>query len=272
MAFSAKENVSAQFCVQSTRILGLRIDAVDISRAVDVIAAWVANGEQRYVCAAPAHSIMDCYRRPYLYRLFNASGMTVPDGMAVAWLVRWRGYKDVSRVAGSDLLDAIMQQSLAQGWKHYFYGGAPGIPEKLSARLEEKYPGVKMVGSYSPPFRPLTEEEDREIVAEINAAAPDILWVGIGSPKQERWMAGHMDKVKGAVMIGVGAAFDFLSGQKKRAPLWMQRLGLEWLYRFISEPKRLWPRYSQYPLFVLLAFVEAMGIQVDGRRSPQKTS
>ncbi|MFZ5878377.1 MAG: WecB/TagA/CpsF family glycosyltransferase [Chloroflexota bacterium] len=253
-------------------VLGLGVGVVNINQVIEIMARWIEEKKPQYICVTPAHSIMDCYREPHLYSLFNASGLTVPDGMSLVWLLKLRGYGRVGRVAGSDLMDAVMRYSVSQGWKHYFYGGAPGVYQKLSANLQAKYPGVKIVGGYSPPFRPLTDEEDREIVEKINATAPDIVWIGISSPRQEGWMAGHKGKINGAVLVGVGAAFDFLSGQKKRAPRWMQRLGFEWLHRLISEPRRLWRRYSQYPLFALLAFAEMLGIKVVSEEFHRKSA
>jgi N-acetylglucosaminyldiphosphoundecaprenol N-acetyl-beta-D-mannosaminyltransferase len=262
MGLSDNESTSSESPVEFVNILGVGVGAVNMERVIGLISSWVESREQQYICVAPAHSIMDCYQEPDLYSLFNASGMTVPDGMSLVWLMKLRGHKNVDRTAGSDLVEAVMRYSVLQGWKHYFYGGGAGVAQTLKSRLEEKYPGVKIVGEYSPPFRPLTSDEDREVVEQINASAADIVWVGISSPRQERWMAEHMGKVNDAILVGVGAAFDFLSGQKIRAPLWMQRSGLEWLHRFVSEPRRLWRRYSQYPLFILLILAESLGFKV----------
>jgi N-acetylglucosaminyldiphosphoundecaprenol N-acetyl-beta-D-mannosaminyltransferase len=262
MALSANKRASLESPAEFVHILGVGVGAVNMKQVIGLISRWIEHRQQHYVCVTPAHSIMDCYQEPDLYSLFNASGMTVPDGMSLVWLMKLRGHKNVGRTAGSDLMETVMYYSVSQGWKHYFYGGNTGVARTLKSCLEEKYPGVKIVGEYSPPFRPLTGDEDRADVEKINAAAPDIVWVGISSPRQERWMAEHLGKVNDAILVGVGAAFDFLSGQKKRAPLWMQRSGLEWLYRFVSEPRRLWRRYSLYPLFVLLSLAETMGFKV----------
>jgi N-acetylglucosaminyldiphosphoundecaprenol N-acetyl-beta-D-mannosaminyltransferase len=156
-------------------------------------------------------------------------------------------------------MEAACQVSAQNGWRHFFYGGGPGMAEALRERLTARHTGLQVVGVHSPPFRPLAPEEDERIIEQINACHPDIVWVGISSPKQERWMAGHLGRVSAPVLIGVGAAFDYLSGTKRRAPAWMQRPGLEWLHRLMSEPKRLWRRYAQYPLFSVVVAAQALG-------------
>jgi N-acetylglucosaminyldiphosphoundecaprenol N-acetyl-beta-D-mannosaminyltransferase len=237
-------------------VLGVKISVIDMPQAVETIAHWLVNGERAYVCVTPAHSVMDCHDDPGLLEIFNASGLTTPDGMSIVWLLRLRGFRRAARVYGPDLLLAACERSLTAGWRHFFYGGAPGVAEALVARLVARFPGLQIAGTYSPPFRALTPAEDEAVVDMINTAAPDLLWVGIGSPKQERWMSAHRERVKVPVMIGVGAAFDYLSGRKRQAPRWMQRVGLEWLFRWASEPRRLSRRYLRYPRFTVLAFAQ----------------
>jgi len=157
---------------------------------------------------------------------------------------------------------ALCQRSLQGGYRHFLYGGAPGVPELLARRLQERYPGLRIVGTYSPPFRPLTPEEDAEVVERINRARPDIVWVGLGTPKQELWMAEHVAKLQNPVMIGVGAAFDFHAGIKRQAPRWMQKHGLEWLFRLSQEPQRLWKRYlPNIPAFFFLLALQKLGLR-----------
>lgn len=247
--------------IPRVNILGTGVSAVNMEMALAAIAGWIDNRSQHTICVTPAHSIMDGYHQPELRRIFNDSGMTTPDGMPTVWLARLAGYKHVSRVYGPDLMDNTCRISVERGWRHFFYGGAPGVAEDLAARLDAKYPGLQVVGIYAPPFRPLTSEEDRNVVERINQARPDIVWVGIGSPKQEYWMQAHLGQVEAPVLAGVGAAFDFLSGRKKQAPRWLQRSGLEWLFRFASEPGRLWRRYAQYPLFVWLVVLQRLGLR-----------
>jgi N-acetylglucosaminyldiphosphoundecaprenol N-acetyl-beta-D-mannosaminyltransferase len=233
-------------------ILGVAVSAVNLQQVLASFDEWIARRENAYVCVTPAHSVMDCYRDPELRSIFNASGLTVPDGMSLVWLLRLYGYRKAGRVYGPDLMRAVCERSVEAGWSHLLYGGGPGVPETLKARLEASFPGIRIVGTYSPPFRALTESEDTDIIRRINDLQPDILWLGVSSPKQERWMRDHLGKAQATVMVGVGAAFDFLSGSKRQAPYWIQRSGLEWLFRLFSEPKRLWPRYRQYPRFVWL--------------------
>ncbi len=241
-------------------LLGVGISAVNMGLALKTVEEWIARHEHTYVCVTPAHALMECYRQPDLRVIFNRSGMTTPDGMSVVWLLRLYGRREVGRVYGPDLMHSVCRLSQEKGWRHYLYGGEPGVPELLKSSLRDLYPGLKIAGTYSPPFRPLTEEEDRQVIQRINAADPDIIWVGISTPKQEYWMSQHLGRLNAPVMVGVGAAFDFLSGRKPQAPRWMQRSGLEWLFRLGSEPNRLWRRYIQYPLFAGLVLAQFLGL------------
>jgi N-acetylglucosaminyldiphosphoundecaprenol N-acetyl-beta-D-mannosaminyltransferase len=255
-------NVSGRFHVLPKResILGVNVSALNVQMALEQLGHWVTTRTQHYVCVAPAHSIMDGYNQPALKQIFNGSGMTTPDGMAVVWLLKLKGYRHVQRVYGPDLLLATCEYGLQKGYRHYFYGGAPGVADRLVERLSKKFPGLQVAGTFTPPFHPMSVEDDEKIIDEINQAQADIVWVGLGSPKQEYWMHTHMGRLNAPIMVGVGAAFDFLSGTKPQAPLWMQRSGLEWLFRLANEPGRLWPRYRQYPKFILLAVAELLGV------------
>lgn len=268
-------NLGVIKCVQSTdsgladlhmRVLGVRVSAVDMARALAAIDNWIRERTPHYVTVTPAHAVMDAYRDPELRRIFNASGMTTPDGMAIVWLLKLQGFRHVSRVYGPDLMLEVCGSGVAKGYRHFLYGGDEGVAELLADRLTQRFPGLQVVATHTPPFRPLTDEEDREVVEKINASGADIVWVGLSTPKQERWMAAHLGWVNAPVMIGVGAAFDFLSGRKPQAPRWMQHSGLEWLFRLATEPRRLWPRYRQYPLFLLLLAGQLLGLM----RFPQE--
>jgi len=241
-------------------ILGTYVSVLNMEMALAQLDTWLTEHSSHYVCVTPAHSIMDEYNQSELRPIFNASGMTTPDGMAVVWLLRLKGHRHVRRVYGPDLLLATCLHGLEKGYRHYFYGGAPGVAEKLIEKVSLRFPGLQIAGAFTPPFRPLNNEEDEEIICRINKAHADIVWVGLSSPKQEIWMHAHLGKLEAPVMVGVGAAFDFLSGNKPQAPLWMQRNGLEWLFRFTNEPRRLWPRYRQYPKFILLVILEWLGL------------
>jgi N-acetylglucosaminyldiphosphoundecaprenol N-acetyl-beta-D-mannosaminyltransferase len=247
-------------CIKRVNVLGVGISAVDLTRTVDALRNWIDARSPVYVCVTPAHAVMDCRRDPELRRIHNRSGLTTPDGMSMVWLLRLHGHRHVSRVYGPDLLLATCDASQTRGWRHFFLGGAPGVAAKMVQRLAVRFPRLAVAGTASPPFRELSAEEDAAQVGEINAARPDIVWVGLGSPKQERWMAAHRDRLDAPVLVGVGAAFDFLSGRKAQAPRWLQRAGLEWLFRWATEPRRLAPRYGRYPLFVLLVLAQATGL------------
>ena len=242
-------------------ILGAHISAINMEAALESFDDWLRNRLPHYVCVCPAHSVMSCYEEPDLREIYNQSGLTTPDGMAIVWLLKLSGYRQVSRVYGPDLMLAVCEQFLVSGCRHYFYGGAPGVAEKLAERLQKQFSGLVVAGVDSPPFRKLTEDEYQQAVDRIKMARPDIVWVGIGSPQQERWMQTHVDKLDVPVLVGVGAAFDFLSGTKPQAPLWIQRSGLEWLFRLFCEPHRLWRRYIKYPKFLWLVFLQKLGVK-----------
>ena len=242
-------------------ILGVGVSAISLTQALVIFDAWIASGEQHYVCVTPVHGIMDCQPDPDLRRIFNASGLTTPDGMPLVWLLRLMGHKHVTRVYGPDLMLAVCEHSVGRAYRHFFYGGGPGVAERLADRLQARVPGLEIAGMFTPPFRPLTPDEDRDVVQKVNAASPHLVWVGISTPKQERWMAEHLGKVRAPVMIGVGAAFDFLSGAKRQAPRWMQRNGLEWAFRLANEPSRLWRRYLRYPRFAALLLLQALRLR-----------
>ncbi|MBV8780539.1 MAG: WecB/TagA/CpsF family glycosyltransferase, partial [Phycisphaerae bacterium] len=184
------------------------------------------------------------------------------DGMPMVWLNRLAGNAHVSRVYGPDLMLKVCGEGVAKGIKHYFYGGADGVADLLASRLIARFPGLQVVGTCCPPFRKMTEAEDAELIATINDSGADIVWVGLSTPKQERWMSSHVGKVNAPVLIGVGAAFDFHAGLKKQAPAWMQKSGMEWFYRLCTEPRRLWKRYLRNnPLFVLYLALDKLGLR-----------
>ena len=234
-------------------VLGTGISAIDLATAVEVIERWIGRGERRYVCVANVHSVMEAYRDPTLRRVMNQSGLTTPDGMPLVWLLEHAGHRPVSRVYGPDLVLEMCRRSAATGHRHFFLGGAEGVADTMAGRLRERFPGLHVVGTLSPPFRLLTAEEDEALVETVNQTAPDVVWVGLGAPKQEHWMAAHRDRLSAPALIGVGAAFDFHAGAVRQAPPVLQRTGLEWAYRLAREPRRLWHRYLVYnPWFVVL--------------------
>jgi N-acetylglucosaminyldiphosphoundecaprenol N-acetyl-beta-D-mannosaminyltransferase len=243
-------------------VLGVRVSAINMAEALSIIDGWIAYRQRHYVCITGVHGIMESQRDEGLRRIHNGAGLVTPDGMPLVWLSRLHGHRQVERVYGPDLMLALSQHSLSPGYKHFFYGGGEGVPELLGNNLRRRFPGLRVVGCYSPPFRALSGAEDEQITQTINEADPDIIWIGLSTPKQERWMAQHVARLTAPVLIGVGAAFDFHSGLKKQAPRWMQRSGLEWFFRLVTEPRRLWRRYLvNNPLFVLLVLQQALGLK-----------
>ena len=248
--------------IDRVNILGVGVSAIDMELALRTIDRWIENGERHYVCVSGVHGVIESQRDEELRRIHNAAGLVTPDGMPLVWISRLKKFKRVRRVYGPDLMLACCERSVQKRFRHYLYGGAENVPELLAEKLVARFPGLCIVGTYSPPFRPLTPEEDEDLVARINAAAPDIVWVGLSTPKQERWMRDHVGRLTASALIGVGAAFDFHAGLKKQAPYWMQRSGLEWSYRLMSEPQRLWRRYLRSnPLFIALVLMQMTGIR-----------
>ncbi len=241
-----------QTVIQRVDVLGVGISVIDMTMALDEIGSWIANGHRRYVCVTGVHGVMESQRDPELLRIHNESGLTTPDGMPMVWAGRRAGATGMSRVYGPDLMLALAERAAELGWRSFFYGGKDGVPDQLVERLRERYPAFISVGTYSPPFRPLTPDEDEAIVRQINASGADLVWVGLSTPKQERWMAAHVGRIQAAALLGVGAAFDIHAGTLAQAPRWMQRAGLEWCYRLVREPRRLWRRYFyNNPRFIL---------------------
>lgn len=240
-------------CVAIPRfnVLGVGFHAMNLAIARQAILDAVANQRKGYVCLSTVHSVGEARRDPALRHILNHAFLNTTDGMPLVWLGRHHLGPQVERVYGPDLMLALLEATRDGQVTHYFYGGAPGVAEALRARLEKRFPGVRIVGVESPPFRPLHAAEQRALQERVAATAPDLFWVGLGAPKQDRFMAEYLPQLPTIMMLGVGAAFDFHSGRVRQAPRWMQRSGLEWLFRLGSEPRRLWRRYLVYnPLFV----------------------
>lgn len=233
-------------------VLGVHVTALTMSSAIGRIAEWIEAGRQHYVCVTGVHGVMESQTDPRLREIHNAAGMVTPDGMPMVWSAHHAGATEVERVCGRDLLLEVSRVAADRAWRFFLYGGKEGVPERLAERLAQWYPGLEVVGCHSPPFRTLTPEEDAAIVERINDLDPHIVWVGLSTPKQERWMAEHLGRLSAPVTIGVGAAFDMHTGAVPHAPGWMQRAGLEWLFRLLREPRRLWRRYlTNNPQFVM---------------------
>jgi N-acetylglucosaminyldiphosphoundecaprenol N-acetyl-beta-D-mannosaminyltransferase len=225
---------------ERVNILGVGVSAINMDDALRTIDDWIAMKERHYVCVCPVHSIMECRRSDQVRHVFNGAGMVTPDGMPVVWVARWSGHPNVSRVYGPDLMLALLER---ERHCHFFYGGGPGVAERLAGEMKRKFPKLDVAGYLAPPFAPLEELCTPAAAAAINATHPDIVWVGMSSPKQDLWMARMRSLLEAPVLIAVGAAFDFHTGTVKQAPRWMQRSGLEWFFRLVTEPRRLWRRY-----------------------------
>lgn len=242
----------------SFEVLGVRVNAVQMSEAVERIRFWVDSPYRKshFVAVTAMHPVAEARRNGVYRRILNSADLAVPDGMPLVWLARLNGFALKNRVCGSELMEAFCRTT-GGAYRHFFYGGAPGVAEKLAQAFRKKY-GIVVAGTYAPPFRALTEAEEREIASRVEESAPDVLWVGLSSPKQEKWIDEHRPHLKIPVMLGVGAAFDMNSGITRRAPVWMRQYGLEWLYRLWSEPRRLWKRY----LFTIPVAVGFVGLEL----------
>jgi N-acetylglucosaminyldiphosphoundecaprenol N-acetyl-beta-D-mannosaminyltransferase len=238
--------------VDSRTVVGMRVDATSYSDASARICAWAEASESRYVCVAAVNNVINGHDDPSFQAIMNAADLVTPDGKPLAWALRILGVPAATQVTGTHLTEAVCRRAARAGLPIGLYGGTPDVLVRLERILTSRFGGLRVVYREAPPFRPPTPEEDAATVSGIRASGARILFVGIGAPKQERWMASHRDELP-CVMLGIGAAFDFLSGQTPRAPRWMRRLALEWLYRLLREPRRLWRRYLVgNPRFVAL--------------------
>ena len=231
---------AAGWACGSFNILGVKVSAVNLALACDIIGQWIKERRATYICVAPVSTIVDCQTNVGYRDIVNRAGMVTPDGMPLVWLGRLAGNKIIRRTYGPDLMRALCRR---QGLRHYFWGGTPQAIGQLEQNLKKDFSAIHIAGMVSPPFRPEAQTEEAGVINVINRVKPDILWVGLGSPKQDFWMKLNRDRLDVPVMIGVGAAFDFLAGIKPQAPRWMQNIGLEWLFRLGCEPRRLWRRY-----------------------------
>lgn len=233
-------------------VLGIPLALADYDGILEWMDAAIAAGSREYVCVAATHTVMAAQEDPELHAAVLGSSLTVPDGQPLVWALRAYGNELGDRVYGPELMERACARAARTGTRMFLYGGRDQRAlDDLVRQLHERHPGIVIAGTYKPVYRPLSEDEQREVAAAINAAAPDVVWVGLGVPRQEKWMATMRGQLDAPVLVGVGAAFDFLSGTVAQAPSWMQRAGLEWLFRLTREPKRLWRRYARYnPRFV----------------------
>lgn len=224
-------------------ILGVSVSNVTLENVVGVIERWIANNDSRYVCVADSHSIIATKHDPLHKRAMQMADMITPDGIPIVWLARAKGSKIIQRVCGTDLMLAICDISRRHGWRNYFYGSSQEIQNALVAQLSKRFPGINIAGGTCPPFRTAVVLESYDVINQILETKPNIIWVSLGCPKQEIWMEIHQQRFPGVTMIGVGAAFGYISGLVPRSPIWMQKCGLEWFHRLYTDPRRLWRRY-----------------------------
>ena len=228
--------------LQHCEILKTNINVTNMSDTIKYIDGHLDDLRGKYICVSNVHTTVMSYENEEYRKIQNGAAMALPDGAPLSSYSRRKGYKQAQRVTGPDLMLELFAISKEKGYRHYFYGATEETLQSMKEVLERDYPGIQIAGMYAPPFRALTPQEDAQIVAKINEARPDFIWIGLGAPKQEEWLYQHMGQLQG-VLIGVGAGFDYLAGYIKRAPRWMQRMSLEWLYRLLQDPKRLWRRY-----------------------------
>lgn len=228
--------------LQHCEILKTNINVTNMSDTIKYIDGHLDDLRGKYICVSNVHTTVMSYENEEYRKIQNGAAMALPDGAPLSSYSRRKGYKQAQRVTGPDLMLELFAISKEKGYRHYFYGATEETLQSMKEVLERDYPGIQIAGMYAPPFRALTPQEDAQVVAKINESRPDFIWIGLGAPKQEEWMYQHMGQLQG-VLIGVGAGFDYLAGYIKRAPRWMQRMSLEWLYRLLQDPKRLWRRY-----------------------------
>jgi N-acetylglucosaminyldiphosphoundecaprenol N-acetyl-beta-D-mannosaminyltransferase len=226
-----------------TDVLGVKVSAIDLARAVDLADRWIAAARAGYICMTGVHGVMEAKRDPEFRGILNGAALNAPDGMPMTWVGRLNGAREMDRVFGPDFMTAMCERSVEQGYRNFLYGGKPGVAELLRATLERRFSGLQVVGTYTPPFGALTEAQEKQICARVHEARPHIVWVGLSTPKQERFMARYADRLQVPLLVGVGAAFDYHAGLIRDCPHWVKRAGLQWAHRLMQDPRRLWWRY-----------------------------
>jgi N-acetylglucosaminyldiphosphoundecaprenol N-acetyl-beta-D-mannosaminyltransferase len=249
---------------QMTRanVLGVGVHAVNLPLAAEMLEKAVESGNCGYVCVTGVHGVMEAQRNSKFKKILDEAMLVVPDGVPTVWVGRWEGFKSMGRVFGPDLMLEVCRRSVLSRHSHFLYGGMPGIAEELRENLERWFPGIRIAGTYTPPFRPLSLREKTDLQNRLSAIAPDIIWVGLSTPKQEQFMHENLHSLHCKVMVGVGAAFDIHTGHLNDAPQWIKNAGLQWLHRLCQEPSRLWRRY----LFNNSAFLIRIAFQFAGIR------
>ena len=232
-------------------VLGIKVSAINLKQAVELADQSIASGNKNYICVTGVHGVMEAQSNSEFRRILNHAFLNVPDGMPLTWVGRLQGFREMDRVYGPDFMSAMCQLSIERGYRHFLYGGKPGVAEELKEALQRRFPGLQVVGTYTPPFRILTTEEEEEIVNQIQGSKPHVVWVGLSTPKQERFMVQYLNRLQTPLLVGVGAAFDYHTGRIHDSPEWVKRSGLQWLHRLAQDPRHLWKRYLRNnPVFL----------------------
>jgi N-acetylglucosaminyldiphosphoundecaprenol N-acetyl-beta-D-mannosaminyltransferase len=251
---------------ERVNVLGVGISVLNLRTALAAIIEAIESRRKGYICVTGVHGVMEAQEGRGFREILNGAYLCTPDGMPMVWAGKLKGHREMGRVYGPDLMLEVCAWSEQSGCRHFFYGGGEGVAGLLAERLRARFPRLKVVGTFTPPFRPLNPDEEKALQDMVLASKPDVFWVGLSTPKQEKFMVEYLPKLEATLMVGVGAAFDFHSGRVKQAPRWMQRSGLEWLYRLSCEPGRLAKRYLRNnPLFVMKFFAQKTGL----KRYPQ---
>jgi N-acetylglucosaminyldiphosphoundecaprenol N-acetyl-beta-D-mannosaminyltransferase len=224
-------------------VLGVGVSAINLDEALTLFQSWLGNGVRGYVCVTGVHGVMEAQKDANFRRILNQSLLTTPDGVPTVWVGKLQGFRNMGRVFGPDLMNDVCRWSAQTGYTHFFYGGRPGVAEQLKSAMTDRFPALRVVGTYTPPFGPLNHEEETRLQDIVSEIKPDVFWVGLSTPKQERFMAEYFPRLDTKIMVGVGAAFDLHTGLIKDAPDWIKRAGLQWLHRLVQDPARLWKRY-----------------------------
>jgi N-acetylglucosaminyldiphosphoundecaprenol N-acetyl-beta-D-mannosaminyltransferase len=236
-----EENARAR--CERANVLGVQISAVDMGLAVRLAEQWIDSGRPGYACLTGVHGVMEARRDPAFLEILNGAALNLPDGMPMSWMGWLQGFARMDRVFGPDFMAALCALSIRRGYRNFFYGGQPGVADRLSIELRSRFPGLQVAGTFTPPFRSLNRDEESEFLHRVRRARPHILWVGLSTPKQEKFMAQYVNRLRVPLVVGVGAAFDFHSGRLRDCPSWMKRAGMQWLHRLAQDPRRLWKRY-----------------------------
>lgn len=232
-----------EFAHPHANVLGVQVSAINLSMALEMADRWIGSGNSGYICLAGVHGVMEAQKDRQYRRILNRAFLTAPDGMPMSWVGWHQGHPHMDRVFGPDFMAGMCRLSVTRGYRNFLYGGKPGVAMHLAESLNRMSPGLQIVGTYTPPFSDLTEQQEEEILAQVRESKPDIVWVGLSTPKQERFMAQYCERLRVPLLVGVGAAFDYHTGRIRDCPDWVKRAGLQWLHRLLQDPRHLWKRY-----------------------------